>query len=246
VKADHFEQQKLLDLAAEDVALTQLAHRGRTLPEVAAVEAAEEAERTFSGDVVRAETEVRDLGREVKRLESDVDTVRQREAKDQRLLDSGAVSPKELTNLQHELGSLKRRQSDLEDQELELMERLEEAEKALATAQSGLEQARADRERAAQLRDDALADIADGTTRHQATRNEVAAGISAPLLTLYDRIRTQTGSTGAAMLKARQCQGCRLELYGNELSTVRNADPHEVVRCENCGRILVRTSESGL
>jgi uncharacterized protein len=246
VKADHFEQQKLLDLAAEDVALTQLAHRGRTLAEVAAVAAAEEAERTFSADVIRAETEARDLGREVKRLESDVETVRAREDKDQRLLDSGSVSPKELTNLQHELESLKRRQSDLEDQELELMERLEEAEKALAVAQSGLEQARADRERAQQLRDDALADIADGTTKHQSTRDEVAAGISAPLLTLYDRIRTQTGSTGAAMLKARQCQGCRIELYGNELSAVRNADPHEVVRCENCGRILVRTAESGL
>jgi predicted nucleic acid-binding Zn-ribbon protein len=246
VKADHFEQQKLLDLAAEDVALTQLTHRGRTLPEVAAVEAAEESERTFSADVVRAETEVKDLGREVKRMESDVETVRARETKDQRLLDSGSVSPKELTNLQHELESLKRRQSDLEDQELELMQRLEDAEKALAIAQSGLEQARADRERAQQLRDDALADIADGTTKHQSTRDEVAAGISAPLLTLYDRIRTQTGSTGAAMLKARQCQGCRIELYGNELSAVRNADPHEVVRCENCGRILVRTAESGL
>ena len=246
MKVDHFEQQKLLELAAEDVALTQLTHRGRTLPEVAAVEAAEEAERTFAADVVRAETQARDLGREVKRMESDVETVRAREEKDQKLLDSGSVSPKEMTNLQHELASLKRRQSDLEDQELELMERLEVAENALAVAQSGLEQARADLERARQLRDDALADIADSTKRHEAARAEVAAGISAPLLSLYDRIRTQTGSTGAAMLKARQCQGCRLELYGNELSAVRNADPHEVVRCENCGRILVRTAESGL
>ena len=246
MKADHFEQQRLLDLAAEDVALTQLAHRRRTLPEAAAVEAAEEAERRFSADVVRAETEVRDLGREVKRMESDVETVRAREAKDQKLLDSGSVSPKEMTNLQHELESLKRRQSDLEDQELELMERLEVAENGLATAQSGLEQARADLERAQQLRDDALADITDSTTRHESARAEVAGAISAPLLALYDRIRTQTGSTGAAMLKARQCQGCRIELYGNELSAVRNADPHEVVRCENCGRILVRTAESGL
>jgi predicted nucleic acid-binding Zn-ribbon protein len=246
VKADHFEQQKLLDLAAEDVALTQLTHRGRTLPEVAAVEAAEESERTFSADVVRAETEVKDLGREVKRMESDVETVRARETKDQRLLDSGSVSPKELTNLQHELESLKRRQSDLEDQELELMQRLEDAEATLATAQQGLEQARADRERAEQLREDALADIADGTTRHEAARAAVAGEITPALLSLYDRIRTQTGTTGAAMLKARQCQGCRIELYGNELAAVRNTDPHEVVRCENCGRILVRTAESGL
>ena len=246
MKADHFEQQKLLDLAAEDVALTQLAHRRRTLPEAVAVQAAEETERTFSADVVRAETEVKDLGREVKRLESDVDTVRQREAKDQRLLESGSVSPKELTNLQHELESLKRRQSDLEDQELELMQRLEDAEATLAVAQSGLEQARADRERAEQLRDDALADIADGTSRHEAARAAVAGNITPALLSLYDRIRTQTGTTGAAMLKARQCQGCRLELYGNQLAAVRNADPYEVVRCENCGRILVRTPESGL
>ncbi|HEY0509435.1 MAG TPA: C4-type zinc ribbon domain-containing protein [Blastococcus sp.] len=246
MKADHFEQQKLLTLAAEDVALSQLAHRGRTLPEAVAVEAAQEAERTLSGDVVRAETEVRDLDREQKRLESDVDTVRQREDKDQRQLDSGAVAPKEMTNLQHELASLKRRQSDLEDQVLELMERREAADAALAVARQGLEEARAARERAEQLRDDALADIADGTKRHEAVRAETAAGIAAPLLTLYDRIRKQTGGTGAAMLRARACQGCRLELYGNELSAVRNADPHEVVRCENCGRILVRTAESGL
>ena len=246
MKADHFEQQKLLDLAAEDVALTQLAHRRRTLPEAVAVQAAEETERTFSADVVRAETEARDLAREVKRLDSDVETVRQRETKDQRLLDSGSVSPKEMTNLQHELDSLKRRQSDLEDQELELMERLEVAEKALAQAQQGLEKAKADRERVEQLRDDALADIEDGTTKHEAARSEVAAGISAPLLTLYDRIRKQTGTSGAAPLRHRACQGCRIEFYGSQLAAVRTADPHEVVRCENCGRILVRTAESGL
>ena len=93
---------------------------------------------------------------------------------------------------------------------------------------------------------DALADIVDGTARHEQARTDVAGGIPEALLSLYDRIRTQTGSTGAAMLQARACQGCRLELYGNELSAVRNADPHEVVRCENCGRILVRTAESGL
>ncbi|RZU31198.1 zinc ribbon domain-containing protein [Blastococcus saxobsidens] len=246
MKADHFEQQKLLELAAEDVALTQLAHRRRTLPEGVAVETAAEAERALTDDVVRAETAARDLQREVKRLEADVETVRARAAKDQKLLDSGSVSAKQMTDLQHELESLARRQSDLEDQELELMESLETAEAALREAQAGRDEARAARERAEELRDDALADITDGTNRHEAARAAVAGGISAPLLALYDRIRTQTGTTGAAMLKARQCQGCRIELNGRELAAVRNADPHEVVRCENCGRILVRTAESGL
>ena len=246
MKADHFDQQKLLALAAEDVALAQLAHRRRTLPENAAVQTATEKERELAGAVVRAETEVRDLQREVKWLEVDVETVRQRVTRDQGLLDSGSVSAKQMTDLQHEMQSLARRQSDLEDQELELMEQLETAEATLAEARSGHETARAELERAEQLREDALADIADGTTQHEAARTEAAARIPGDLLSLYERVRIQTGGTGAAVLKARQCQGCRIELNGRELAAVRNADPHEVVRCENCGRILVRTAESGL
>ncbi|MGY1594212.1 zinc ribbon domain-containing protein [Geodermatophilus sp. SYSU D00708] len=246
MKADHFDQQKLLALAAEDVALSQLAHRKRTLPELATVESAAEAERGYAEAVVRAETEVRDLQRQVKRLEDDVETVRNRAARDQKMLDSGSVAAKQMTDLQHELQSLARRQSDLEDTELELMEQLETAEGTLREAQEGKDQAQAERERAEQLRDDALADIADATAQHEKARQEAAAAVPGDLLALYERIRTQTGGTGAAMLKARQCQGCRIELNGRELAAVRNADPHEVVRCENCGRILVRTAESGL
>jgi predicted nucleic acid-binding Zn-ribbon protein len=246
VQADPTDQQRLLDLAAEDVALTQLAHRRRTLPEEAAVEAAAEAERSFGVEVVRTETEVRDLDREQTRLEADVETVRQREDRDQKLIDSGSTSAKDITGLQHELESLKRRQGDLEDQVLELMERRETADAALQAARDGQQQAAAELERATQLRDDALADIADSTARHEAARAAVAGQLPAPLLSLYDRIRTQNGATGAALLKARQCQGCRIELFGKELAAVRSADPSEVVRCDNCGRILVRTAESGL
>jgi predicted nucleic acid-binding Zn-ribbon protein len=246
VKADHFDQQRLLTLADEDVALTQLAHRRRTLPEAAAAEAAASAEREQDAQLVRAETEARDLAREVARLEADVDVVRQRAARDQQRIDTGSLPAKEVTALQHELESLARRQGDLEDQELELMERQEAADAALAAAREAQEEARGERERAEQLRDDAVADLADATARHEQARSDAAARIPDPLLSLYDRIRAQTGTTGAALLKARQCQGCRIELNGRDLAAVRAADPNEVVRCDNCGRILVRTAESGL
>ncbi|CAB4899441.1 MAG: hypothetical protein F2825_01005 [Actinobacteria bacterium] len=246
MQADHFDQQKLLTLAAEDVALAQLAHRRRTLPENAAVTAAEDAQREFTADVVRAETVVRDLDREQKRLETDVDAVRARSDKDQQRLDSGAATPKEMTSLQQEMASLARRQGDLEDQVLELMERRETADATLATAQAGLDGAKADQARAEEGRDVALAEIAEGEQTHTAKRAEIAGTISAPLLALYDRVATQTGSTGAAALHARRCEGCRIELYGTELAAARNADPHTVLRCENCNRILVRTAESGL
>jgi len=246
VKADHFDQQRLLALAAEDAALSQLAHRRRTLPEGAAVQSAEDAQRELTADVVRAETVVRDLDREQKRLEADVDTVRQRVDRDRQRLDGGTASPKEMTGLQHELESLARRQSGLEDQVLDLMERREAADAVLDTAQTGAATATEEVERAVQARDAALADITEGTAIHEKARTEIAASIPAPLLALYDRVRVQTGTTGAARLHARRCEGCRIELYGNELSAARNADPHEVLRCENCNRILVRTADSGL
>ncbi len=246
MQADHFDQQKLLALAAEDVALAQLAHRRRTLPENAAVSAAEDAQREYTADVVRAETEVRDLDREQKRLETDVDAVRARSDKDQQRLDSGAATPKEMTSLQQEMASLARRQGDLEDQVLELMERREAADATLRTAQTGLSGAQADQARAEESRDTALAGISEGEQTHTATRAEIAGTVSAPLLALYERVAKQTGSTGAAALHARRCEGCRIELYGTELAAARNADPHTVLRCENCNRILVRTAESGL
>src|SRR4051794_32005243 len=216
------------------------------MPEAAAAEAAAGSEREQSAQLVRAETEARDLEREVKRLEADVDVVRQRAARDQQRIDTGSLPAREVTALQHELESLARRQGDLEDQELELMERQEAADAAVTAAREGQEKARAGLERAEKQRDDAPADIADATTPHERARKEVAAGVPAALLSLYERTRQQTGTTGAAPLRARQCQGCRIELNGRELAAVRNADPHEVVRCENCGRILVRTAESGL
>src|SRR3954464_7701394 len=135
------------------------------MPEAAAAEAAAGAERERSAQLVRAETEARDLEREVKRLEADVDVVRQRSTRDQQRIDTGRLPAKEVTALQHELESLARRQGDLEDQELELMERQEAADAALRAAQEGQEKAREERERAEQLRDDALADITDGTAR---------------------------------------------------------------------------------
>src|SRR3954454_19752476 len=166
------------------------------MPEAAAAEAAAGAEREQSAQLVRAETEARDLEREVKRLEADVDVVRQRAARDQQRIDTASLPAKEVTALQHELESLARRQGDLEDQELELMERQEAADSALRAAQEGQEKARAQLERAEELRGDALADLADATARHEAARATAAAGIPAPLLSLYDRIRTQTGTTG--------------------------------------------------
>ncbi|MFT4083357.1 MAG: C4-type zinc ribbon domain-containing protein [Nocardioides sp.] len=175
-----------------------------------------------------------------------MEAVKARRARDQQRMDSGAVgNPKDLERMQGELASLERRISVLEDEELEVMEQLETAQDALAEFERRIaeidEKAQvATAEQTAQLAeiDAQLAEIA-------AERAPATEPIPADLLTLYDRLRERE-VIGAAELRARQCQGCMLTLDPAELARIRGLAPDEVVRCEECSRILVRTSESGL
>lgn len=247
MKAAPDAQLRLLDLQALDTQLDQLAHRRSTLPEIA--ELADLAKRLdpLHDDIVRAETEDSDQAREQTKIENDVDLVRSRAARDQQRLDSGAVSsPKELENLQHEIASLSRRQIDLEEQVLEVMERREEMQHRIVELHTEsdrltVEHAEADTRRRGSESwiDTQAADV----RRH---RDEVAAELPADLLALYEKVRASSGGTGAAALHRAQCQGCHLTLSGQDVVDLRAAAADEVVRCEECRRILVRTPESGL
>jgi predicted nucleic acid-binding Zn-ribbon protein len=152
---------------------------------------------------------------------------------------------REIEGLQHELATLNRRQSELEDGELELMEQRETAERALSGVQKRLAEASERRAAAEQRRDDTLAEIEKEQEFKTNSRAPLAADLPADLLTLYDKIRAESG-LGAALVRSGRCGGCRIELYGADLGRVKSAPPDEVVRCEECRRIMVRTAESGL
>src|SRR6266511_6338961 len=121
VKADPDAQRRLLDLQAIDTALAQLAHRRRTLPEHAELDKLARQIAQLDDERIRAQVTVDDFDRDIARLEKDTEQVRARKERDQARLDIGTGPAKELEALQHELVSLSRRQSELEDAELELM-----------------------------------------------------------------------------------------------------------------------------
>lgn len=173
--------------------------------------------------------------------------MRQRATRDQQRLDSGAItSPKDLENLQREIVSLAKRQGDLEDIVLEVMERRESTQERVAelTERAASVQGKVD---AATARRDAAQQELDAESASVTKEREVVAGsVPADLMKLYEKLRVQQGGVGAARLYQRRCEGCQLELNITEVNEVRAAAPDTVLRCENCRRILVRTSESGL
>jgi predicted nucleic acid-binding Zn-ribbon protein len=246
VKADPDAQRRLLDLQAIDTALAQLAHRRRTLPEHAELEKLARELSGIQDEQVRAQVAVDDLDRDIARLEKDVDQVRTRKDKDQARLDTGRGPARELEALQHELGSLSRRQTDLEDAELELMEQREQAQATVDEVAQRLATARERRDEVERRRNEVLAQLAKDEEFRNAGRAPLVADLPADLMALYERIRESSAGIGAALLRAGRCEGCRLELSGADRARVRAAAPDEVVRCDECRRILVRTAESGL
>lgn len=247
LNADPTAQARLLDLQDVDARLDQAAHRRRTLKEHAEIARLSEARLAIDDEAVRADTECSDLEIEQAKADADVEQVRARAARDQQRLDSGLVgSAKDLENLQHELTSLARRQAALEEIELEIMERLEVAQGRQRAAVAERDLLDADLRTQAERRDGELAAIDGQTAGLDAERTALAATLPVDLLALYEKLREQFGGVGAAALRHGRCDGCRLEINSTELGRIRAAPPEEVVRCEECRRILVRLADSGL
>ncbi|WP_019869018.1 zinc ribbon domain-containing protein [Salinispora oceanensis] len=245
MKAEPLVQRRLLDLAGIDTTLAQLAHRRRTLPERAELDALARELSALEDERARAQVAIDDLDRDIDRLEQDVDQVRARKRKDEDRLAAGVGPARELEALQHELASLNRRQGDLEDAELELMEQRETAQGVLTGIEKRITEAREKRDAVEQRRDDSLNEITKEEEFKRGARQPLAADLPGELVTLYDKIRAASG-LGAALLTAGRCGGCRLELSGADRARIRAADPDDVVRCEECRRIMIRTNESGL
>ncbi|GAA1738952.1 C4-type zinc ribbon domain-containing protein [Isoptericola hypogeus] len=234
------DQRRLLEVQALDTRLQQLTHQRRTHPSLAALAELEKRIADLHGSLVDSRTAVGDLERELAKSEADVAQVRARAERDQHKLDSGALSAKDSQALVSELESLGRRQSVLEDAELEVMERLEAHQESLAKVEAAHADLVAGKEKATAERDAAWAEIDTTGRRVAGERAAAVAGLDAGLVTLYDRLRGQLGGQGAAALRGGRCEGCRLELNAGDLAAVRSAAPDQVVRCEECGRILVR------
>jgi predicted nucleic acid-binding Zn-ribbon protein len=247
VKADPTAQAALLDLQAQDSTLAQLAHRRSSLPEHARIAELQARFHELDGNRIEAETAVSDLTRDQRKADAEVEQVKTRRSRDEERLNSGALSnPKDLASLQHELVALERRISTLEDAELEVMEALEEAQTSLTTAEADLAVVKAELDQTLAARDQAVAVIDEQAVDAQGERDRLAATVPDDLIALYDKVRAQYGGLGAAALKARRCEGCRLELNGADLRDLGAQPEDDVLRCPECSRILVRTAESGL
>ncbi|MFC7341966.1 zinc ribbon domain-containing protein [Saccharopolyspora griseoalba] len=241
MKADPAAQRRLLDLAEADAELNRVAHRRRTLPELEQIGEAERDVQAKRDELVVAQTSFSDLDREVRRLENEVDQVRKREQRDRELMAAGGPA-KQQEELEHELQTLARRQGVLEDEQLEIMEQREALETNVTKSREAVTEAEQRLEELQARRDEALAEFDVAEQRHREDRERIVGSVPADLIKIYERVREQRG-VGAGLLQGSRCGACRIELDRSALNEVREAASDDVVRCEECGAILVREKQ---
>jgi predicted nucleic acid-binding Zn-ribbon protein len=207
MKAEVAQQLSLLELSKLDAELSRIAHRASHLPQREAYARMQSEHHAANDRLAAVRIAVEDLDAQVSRFESEIEAVRQREDRDRALLKSGAADAKQLSDLQHELETLVRRQTSLEDSLLEVMERREELQAQVTSEEGAVE----------------------------ALQSELDPALSA----LYERQRAG-GGPGAGPLQGQRCGVCRIEIGRGELARISAAAEDELVRCPECGAILLR------
>jgi predicted nucleic acid-binding Zn-ribbon protein len=247
IRAENGAQLRLLDLQTVDTKLAQLGHRRQTLPEHGVIAKLQTRRSALASDLIAAETTISDLELEQTKAETDLEPVRERLSRNQVRIANGTVAdPKALSSMVDEVSHLKKRISDLEDAELDVMEQLEAAVTDRETLRGRMAQVDNDLVETTAERDRQLAALDGEMGGLRAERAGLAPLIPPDLLTLYDRIGASHGGVGAAELRQRRCTGCQLEINAADLRAFSAAPEDEVLRCEECGRILIRTPQSGL
>lgn len=240
MKASPSDQRSILDIARFDQQKNSLMHKAANLPELAELSSTTIKSHNARDLRIAAETELSDVKRELSRAETDVEQVVSRITRDEARLIGGSASPKELEQLQHEVGTLTARRVGLEEIELEIMMRVDAINERITRLKTEEAQHAAVIADLEIRKENALTVIHKDLEQIAQDRSETVHGIEKALVDLYEKIRETTGGAGAAAFLGGSCNGCNLSVNAVEIKRMSDLADDEVVRCEECRCILVR------
>lgn len=237
------DQRRLLELQALDTALDQARTRMQQLRQDPEFRDAQQAVADRQAEAERTATAWAEARAAVAAAEQEVSAVRAHRERNQKRLDAGEGSARDLERMMHELSTLAELQDRHEDAELEAMDAAEQAEAADAEARRLLAGAQAAaRDRGAALKAEATEVSARGnelTTQRAA----LAATLPAGLVARYEKVRARNGGIGAARLVGNHSEASGMPISPADLAQIEQAPADTLVYCPDSGAILVRAAE---
>jgi predicted nucleic acid-binding Zn-ribbon protein len=240
MQASVAQQSLILEIQFIDNEIMQANTKLKSLPEIEQLLHIDKRITTATDELAVVKSEADQIALELRRGEVDVETVTDRIKKDEARLASGNATPKELEQLQHEVGTLKKRQESLEEIELEIMIRSDAITSRSNTLTTDLASLQTLKDEISGRLKTATDEINKVIADRNTARNLVANQIEKPLLELYEKIRAASGGVAAAALVGNKCNGCNLAINAVEMERIKSLSKDELLRCEECRRILVR------
>jgi predicted nucleic acid-binding Zn-ribbon protein len=239
MKAKVETQRLLLDLNSIDQSISKLDYQKKNHPQLMKITELTARVPSIEASIVENDSQIIETKKEVSKAEIDVENISKRVQKDKERLASSETSAKDLTQIQHEIGTLDSKQKELEEVQIEFLEKVEDLEHKKRGLQEILEQVKAEiSELNIAIKVDfekANKEIAIFSTERQT----VISKVEKDLLDLYEKIRSEHG-TGAGLFSHGTCNSCQIQISPSEINNINSTDPEEVIRCENCRCILVR------
>jgi uncharacterized protein len=231
---------RLLDLQDLDLELDRLTYRRATLPERAALTRLREAvgkvdaeRNTIGGRRSGFATRQAELERSIDEATERIKTI------EKRLYHGEGYAFRDQQAMAAEVKSLEQRRNELENEEIEVLEKLEPLDQELAAADAHRTELvaegsvhRVNLEKAEREIDAELAVVS-------ARRAPLVALVPEKLEGEYERLREKFGGLGVSRLVKGSCSGCHLVLPSTELDAIHHAAPGALFHCDQCGRLLV-------
>jgi predicted nucleic acid-binding Zn-ribbon protein len=226
----------LLDLQEVDLDIDRLLHTRASLPVLDQYRAAHDASAIAAGEHEELDQEFRLASRDLDKAEGELAILKEKLGREEQRLFAGGMSARETENMRNEVISLRTKQSEMEDQVLELIEARERLEERVGASSAKLAELKAT-ESALEAEVGAEWKKIDAElARREGSKGEIIRLIPPDLLATYDRLRNSKQGVAIGRLIDGVCGGCHLALSAAEQLEVAADDPP---LCLHCRRILV-------
>jgi len=230
---------ELHDLQLVDLALDSRTARIREIDEQTArneeIEAARAAHEEAQALHAQAQARLKESSHEAE------ETSHRIKVQEKRLYDGSIKNPKELGQIEEEVGHLKSRLRQLEESVIEAML---EAEDAANKEQKRAEELEAASQEWEQSKAGLLEErdkLLDQTKVLKVKRQRSVTTLPWADLQAYERLRRAKGGIAVAEVKGGLCGGCRVGVPSHILRLARSGN--DLVPCPTCGRILFPVGE---
>jgi hypothetical protein len=230
----------LLSVQEHDTILDQLRHRIEVLPERIALDEVRRRRAELNRSADEVQNQVDDLAGRQRALEDQIASAARRRHEIEVRMQSGEISAsRDLQAMDHEVHQLAERQTQLEEEELALLEEEDPLDSRLDEDRTSLAGLAVEIDRLEVAIAEAEAEITVSIAAEEEVRSTLVSGLPEELAQRYETLRARLGGVGAARLAGDRCDGCHLTLPAVEVERIRHLPPDEFATCSQCDRILV-------